>query len=49
MKHFIHKSEWANVSQHIYKKANLQLHSDGFGLKQLSTTTKTFHYYSTAV
>ena len=27
----------------------LQLHSNNFGLKQLSITIKTFHYYGTGV
>ena len=31
------------------KKASLWLHSNNFGLKQLSTTNKTFHYYGTGV
>ena len=29
------------------KKASLKLHSNNFGLKQLSTISKTFHYYGT--
>ena len=45
--HFIYKSEWANAKHHIEKKASLWLHSNNFGLKQPSTTIKTFHYYGT--
>ena len=32
-----------------FKKASLQFYSNSFGLKQLSTTIKSFHYYSTGV
>ena len=32
-----------------FKKTNLQLHSNNFDLKQLSTNIKTFHYYGTGV
>ena len=47
MECFIYKSEWANKAMLL--KASLQLHSNNFGLKRLSTTIKTLHYYGTGV
>ena len=44
MEHFSYIGEWANALRRISQKANLQLPSSNFSLKQLCTIVKKFHY-----